>query len=132
MTAISPGRTPVTDYLTVAEAMWKTRPVVASAVGGIQDQIEDQKNGVLLKDPSDLDGALAFATDATPESDVGDYTLRPGGVSSGNYTISFVDGTLSIDPAALTVAADAATRTYGGDNPDFTASMLRQGTTRPR
>jgi trehalose synthase len=41
--------------LTVTEAMWKARPVVASAVGGIQDQIDDGVNGVLLKDPSDLD-----------------------------------------------------------------------------
>jgi trehalose synthase len=42
--------------LTVTEAMWKGRPVVASAVGGIQDQIEDGQTGVLLKDPRDLDG----------------------------------------------------------------------------
>jgi len=41
--------------LTVAEAMWKSRPVVASAVGGIQDQIEDGVTGVLLEDPTDLD-----------------------------------------------------------------------------
>jgi len=41
--------------LTVAEAMWKSRPVVASAVGGIQDQIEDGVTGLLLGDPSDLD-----------------------------------------------------------------------------
>lgn len=40
--------------LTVAEAMWKSRPVVASAVGGIQDQIDDGVNGVLLADPRDL------------------------------------------------------------------------------
>lgn len=40
--------------LTVAEAMWKTRPVVASAVGGIQDQIVDDEHGVLLSDPTDL------------------------------------------------------------------------------
>ena len=37
--------------LTVAEAMWKARPVVASRIGGIQDQIEDGVNGVLLDDP---------------------------------------------------------------------------------
>jgi trehalose synthase len=40
--------------LTVAEAMWKSRPVVATAVGGIQDQIVDGKNGTLLRDPTDL------------------------------------------------------------------------------
>lgn len=44
--------------LTVTEAMWKGRPVLASAVGGIQDQIEDGVSGVLLADPSDCD---AFA-----------------------------------------------------------------------
>ena len=41
--------------LTVAEAMWKSRPVVASAVGGIQDQIQDGVTGVLLDDPTDID-----------------------------------------------------------------------------
>lgn len=39
--------------LTVTEAMWKSRPVVASAVGGIQDQIRHEKEGLLLEDPSD-------------------------------------------------------------------------------
>ena len=40
--------------LTVAEAMWKTRPVVASAVGGIVDQIAHREHGLLLDDPHDL------------------------------------------------------------------------------
>jgi trehalose synthase len=44
--------------LTVTEAMWKGRAVIASAVGGIVDQIVDGVSGVLLRDPSDLD---AFA-----------------------------------------------------------------------
>jgi trehalose synthase len=39
--------------LTVTEAMWKARPVVASAVGGIVDQVPDD-TGVLLADPTDL------------------------------------------------------------------------------
>lgn len=40
--------------LTVAEAMWKSRPVIAGAVGGIVDQIRDGETGVLLPDPADL------------------------------------------------------------------------------
>lgn len=44
--------------LTVTEAMWKARPVVASRVGGIQDQIVDGVHGLLIDDPAD---AAAFA-----------------------------------------------------------------------
>jgi trehalose synthase len=40
--------------LTVSEAMWKGRPVVASRVGGIQDQIEDGRTGHLVE-PTDLE-----------------------------------------------------------------------------
>lgn len=43
--------------LTVAEAMWKGRPIVASRVGGIEDQIEHGRSGLLIDDPADL-GAL--------------------------------------------------------------------------
>jgi trehalose synthase len=39
--------------LTVSEAMWKARPVVASAIGGILEQIEDGRTGYLV-DPLDL------------------------------------------------------------------------------
>ena len=46
--------------LTVSEAMWKGRAVVASAVGGIQDQVRDGQDGLLLRDPRDL-GAFAEA-----------------------------------------------------------------------
>jgi len=42
--------------LTVAEAMWKSRPIVASAVGGIRDQIIDGEHGLLINDPRDLRG----------------------------------------------------------------------------
>jgi len=47
--------------LTVAEAMWKARPVVASAVGGIQDQIVDGESGVLVQ-PDDLEGFAQAVT----------------------------------------------------------------------
>jgi trehalose synthase len=41
--------------LTVSEAMWKERPMVASGVGGIQDQIVHGESGLLIDDPRDLD-----------------------------------------------------------------------------
>jgi trehalose synthase len=41
--------------LTVAEAMWKARPVVASRVGGIQEQIVQGETGLLVE-PHDLAG----------------------------------------------------------------------------
>jgi trehalose synthase len=44
--------------LTVTEAMWKGRTVVASKLGGIQDQITDGRDGLLVEDPYDID---AFA-----------------------------------------------------------------------
>ena len=47
--------------LTVAEAMWKARPVVASAVGGIQDHIVDGESGVLVE-PAD---PAAFPTEVS-------------------------------------------------------------------
>ena len=40
--------------LTVAEAMWKERPLVGSRVGGIQDQIAEGVTGYLIDDPRDL------------------------------------------------------------------------------
>ena len=46
--------------LTVTEAMWKARPMIASRVGGIQDQIVHERDGLLIADPYDLD-ALAAA-----------------------------------------------------------------------
>jgi trehalose synthase len=49
--------------LTVAEGMWKARPVVASRIGGIQDQIVDGESGVLVDDPRDLAEYGAKASD---------------------------------------------------------------------
>jgi trehalose synthase len=62
--------------LTVAEAMWKARPLVASRVGGIQDQIQDGVSGVLIDDPTDLEAAAravdGFIADPDRAADVGE------------------------------------------------------------
>ncbi|MFC8436311.1 glycosyltransferase [Streptomyces sp. NPDC057253] len=63
--------------LTVTEAMWKGRPVVASAVGGIRDQIEHGVHGILLDDPRDS-GSFAVQTSTL----VGDHDLA-GALGAG-------------------------------------------------
>src|SRR5206468_5261364 len=80
--------------------------------------------GPLRRRASDL-----FTTAATAASGVGAYDVTPGGLTSSNYTITFVKGTLDITKAALSVTADADTstaavdhftKTYGDPNPTFT------------
>jgi filamentous hemagglutinin family protein len=83
---------------------------------------------VLGQDAGVLDGALAFATDATAESDVDDYAVTPSGLASGNYAISYEPGVLTVDPAPLTIVADDLSKPFGtilvfrGD--EFTAEGL--------
>jgi trehalose synthase len=66
--------------LTVAEAMWKGRPVLASRVGGIQDQIRHGHSGLLLEDPSDLVGfgraVQALLTDRDQAQRMGEAAHR--------------------------------------------------------
>jgi trehalose synthase len=40
--------------LTATEALWKARPMLASAVGGLRDQVVDGECGVVLDDPANL------------------------------------------------------------------------------
>jgi hypothetical protein len=71
---------------------------------------------------SNLTGTLSLNTSAGSGSGVGSYTITPSGLSSSNYSISFVNGTLSISPAPLTVSANSVSKVYGQSNPTLTAS----------
>jgi hypothetical protein len=56
---------------------------------------------VLGETPAVLGGALVFNTTATTASPTGNYPIVPSGLTSTNYAITFVNGTLNIfQPAA--------------------------------
>ena len=66
-----------------------------------------------------LSGSLTTA--ATTSSNVGNYAITQGTLAaSSNYSLTYNSGTLTIDPAKLTVTADAQSRIYGNANPSFT------------
>ncbi|CAA9432864.1 MAG: hypothetical protein AVDCRST_MAG03-3368 [uncultured Rubrobacteraceae bacterium] len=69
-----------------------------------------------------LGGTLGFDTGAAQGSPVGEYGVTPKGLTSGNYALTFRDGTLTINKADLTVRANDASREYGQANPAFGAS----------
>lgn len=78
---------------------------------------------VLGETASALGGTLAVTTPATTASLAGAYTIAPSGLTSANYNITFVPGTLTLtETAALLISANSTSRTYGATNPVFTAS----------
>ena len=68
-----------------------------------------------------LGGSLDYDYSYTQYDDVGDnYTITPKGLTSNNYNISYVAGTLTVNPKALTITADAKEKAYGDDDPALT------------
>jgi len=61
-----------------------------------------------------LGGSLAYGGTSQGAVNAGSYGIAASGLSSGNYTISYVDGSLDVGKAALTVTANDAGKTYDG------------------
>jgi len=72
--------------------------------------------------PASLDTPVTFSTLATQSSGVGTYAITASGAADANYTITFVNGTLAVTPAPLTITADDKSKVYGSANPALTAT----------
>ncbi|MBZ5508941.1 MAG: beta-propeller fold lactonase family protein [Acidobacteriia bacterium] len=72
-----------------------------------------------------VSGTAACTTTATPDSPVGTYpiTCTAGTIAAANYVFAFANGTLTVNPAPLTVTAANASRLYGAANPAFTGTI---------
>jgi hypothetical protein len=64
--------------------------------------------------PTSLGGMLSFSTPATAASPVGTYDVTPGGLTSSNYTITFVSGTLRVYQPTPAVTVSGGPFTYDG------------------
>ena len=66
-----------------------------------------------------------FSTTATASSAVGSYPITPTAVGANlsDYTVTTVNGTLTVNKAALSVTANNFSRAYGAANPTFTGTV---------
>lgn len=71
---------------------------------------------------SSLDTPAGLSTTATTGSGVSTYPITVAGAADANYVISFVPGTLTVNPAALTIRAEDKTKVAGTANPPLTAT----------
>ena len=82
---------------------------------------------------ADLNGSLLLSTLATPFSSVGDYPITVSGLSSPNYLIHYLDGTMTV--ASQEIRQAAIIGSIGGSNdanpiaPDLRAASITATTT---
>ncbi len=66
-----------------------------------------------------LSSKPVLTTTANKSSNVGTYPIKVSGASNSNYSISYVDGTLTITPRTLYASVGNYERAYNEDNPEF-------------
>ncbi|MDB5352689.1 MAG: hypothetical protein JWN86_3936 [Planctomycetota bacterium] len=97
----------------------QANPTLTSTITGFQ-------NGETIA-TSDITGSPDLFSAASPTSPVagGPYAIiaSAGSLESSNYTFAFIDGSLAVDPAILTIHADSVSRSYGDANPALTATF---------
>ncbi len=87
-----------------------TPPTITPSYSGF---VNGETAGVLTTAP-------VCSTTATSTSGVGDYDSSCSGASADNYSISYVNGTVTVEPAPLQVVAEDKTKVYGEANPVLT------------
>ena len=70
----------------------------------------------------DLDGTPEIICDATATSPVGTYDVVVKQGSVKNYNVTYVKGTLTVEPAPLTISVGTYTKKQGDPMPEFTLS----------
>ncbi len=75
------------------------------------------------EDKSDLGGTLEFTCAYKQYSDKGTYAITPSGYTSSNYDITYVAGTLTVDPKAIMVTIADQSSIYGDAIETLTAEV---------
>jgi phosphodiesterase/alkaline phosphatase D-like protein len=114
--------TPVSQSFTVLQAPLTVTANNQTKVYGAENPgLTLTYNGFVYSDnSSSFTSQPTVTTTATTGSAVGSYPITVNGAADANYSITFVNGALTVTPAALTITANNETKTQGAPNPDLT------------
>lgn len=85
-------------------------------------------SGFISGESSDvLGGSVSYAGNSQGAVNKGTYVITPGGLTSSNYNISFVNGQLKINPRPIKVVANDLSKTSGSGDPALTWRVLDDG-----
>jgi hypothetical protein len=118
------GTLTVTQAVLTAKAGDQTR-----AYGATNEPLTVSYSGFVNgQDTNILSGNPSVSTAAETNSPVGLYPITPGqgslSLADTNYNLDFVDGTLTVTQAVLSVTADNQVRGYGAINPILTGLVV--------
>ena len=122
VTGISGSKAANYAIISQTPAVATVTPAPLQVVGNITSKVYGQANPnfgvsysgfVLGQGPNVLTGNLGFSTAANQVSHVNSYFVTPGGLSSSNYAIQYVNGGLAVTPAPLAIASPSPNRIYG-------------------
>jgi hypothetical protein len=81
--------------------------------------------------PGVLGGVLSFSTSAAPASPVGSYPITPSGLTSTNYAITFVPGTLTVTKATPSFTNLSSPTIAVGSSPTVLSGNIGYGSVFP-
>jgi hypothetical protein len=76
-------------------------------------------SGLRYLDDSTVVSGVVLTTDTGRNATAGQHAIVPSGGTAPNYTLIYVNGTLTVKKAPLTVKVNDTTRVYGDPNPAF-------------
>ena len=104
------------DLSVTPKAITVAADAQSKVYGDLNPSLTYTASGLVNNDT--LSGSLS--TSAGQFSGVGAYAINQGSLANANYSITYTGADLSITPKAITVAADAQSKTYGDFNPSLT------------
>ena len=73
-------------------------------------------------DTESVVSGLVYTCEYAPTSNVGEYAITPSGATATNYAISYTNGKVTVNQAALMITAEDKNVTYGDAVPTYTAT----------